>query len=89
MQQSQLLLRKKMARLEEVCSLVGHVDCVWHVSWNPSGTLLATCGGDKILRIWGKEGNNYTSLASEIWHQSLRPKSCERYSVILYAVVKV
>ena len=45
-----------MAALEAVCSLEGHSDRVWQVSWNPSGTLLASCSGDKSTRIWGKEG---------------------------------
>ncbi|KXS16177.1 WD40 repeat-like protein, partial [Gonapodya prolifera JEL478] len=30
----------------------GHTDRVWHCAWSPSGKELATCSGDKTVRIW-------------------------------------
>ncbi|KAK3106669.1 hypothetical protein FSP39_024852 [Pinctada imbricata] len=48
-----------MAKLECVTTLEGHVDRAWCVAWNPSGTLLASCGGDKTIKIWGQEGENW------------------------------
>eukprot|EP00500_Bicosoecida_sp_ms1_P000859 CAMPEP_0203811260 /NCGR_PEP_ID=MMETSP0115-20131106/3456_1 /ASSEMBLY_ACC=CAM_ASM_000227 /TAXON_ID=33651 /ORGANISM="Bicosoecid sp, Strain ms1" /LENGTH=368 /DNA_ID=CAMNT_0050720081 /DNA_START=126 /DNA_END=1228 /DNA_ORIENTATION=+ len=37
---------------EEVAALEGHTDRVWHVSWCPTQELLASCGGDKTIRVW-------------------------------------
>nr|XP_002121169.1 probable cytosolic iron-sulfur protein assembly protein CIAO1 homolog [Ciona intestinalis] len=45
--------------LDCVASLNDHGDRVWDVKWNPKGTLLATCGTDKTIRIWGKEGDKW------------------------------
>ncbi|KAL4430857.1 hypothetical protein ABPG75_006113 [Micractinium tetrahymenae] len=42
--------------LEEVQSLEGHTDRVWQVSWSPSGDMLASCGGDRTVRIWARDG---------------------------------
>ena len=43
--------------MECVETIKGHNDRVWDVKWNPTGTLLASCGTDKSIRIWGKEGS--------------------------------
>ncbi|KAJ2841076.1 Cytosolic iron-sulfur protein assembly protein, partial [Coemansia erecta] len=31
---------------------IGHEDRVWQVSWDPTGLRLASCSGDKSVRIW-------------------------------------
>ncbi|CAO3685049.1 unnamed protein product [Rhizopus stolonifer] len=41
-----------MPRLELVATLEGHQDCVWQAAWHPTKTLLATCSGDKTVRLW-------------------------------------
>jgi WD40 repeat protein len=41
-----------MVILEQLCSLAGHIDRAWHVSWRNDGKLLASCSGDKTIRIW-------------------------------------
>ena len=38
--------------MELVGTLEGHEDRVWHVSWDPQGTYLASCSGDKTVKIW-------------------------------------
>ncbi len=41
-----------MMELVEIAALEGHHDRVWHVSWRFDGKLVASCGGDKSIRIW-------------------------------------
>lgn len=31
---------------------IGHQDRVWQAVWHPSKTILATCSGDKTVRLW-------------------------------------
>jgi WD40 repeat protein len=38
--------------IERIAALEGHTDCVWAVAWNPVQPLLASCSGDKSIRLW-------------------------------------
>ena len=45
--------------LEAICTLEGHTaERVWHVSWSPKGTHIASCGEDKVVRIWSTDDQN-------------------------------
>jgi WD40 repeat protein len=46
--------------LRLVQELEGHTDRVWGVSWSPNGALLASCSGDKSIRIWEKDPSSPT-----------------------------
>ncbi|KAI9009220.1 WD40-repeat-containing domain protein [Hyaloraphidium curvatum] len=41
--------------LELVAELKGHLDRVWNLAWHPSGRLLASCSGDKTVRLWAQD----------------------------------
>jgi WD40 repeat protein len=43
-----------MSILQESQVLEGHDDRVWHVAFSLDGASIATCGGDKSIRIWSK-----------------------------------
>jgi WD40 repeat protein len=51
-------------------TLQKHTDKVWHLSWNFSENIFASCSSDKNIYIWGYDENtkNYTTKA--VLHES-------------------
>lgn len=43
-----------MGRLTLQQAIKGHQDWVWQVAWSPDGSLLASCSGDKSVKLWGQ-----------------------------------
>eukprot|EP00124_Ichthyophonus_hoferi_P004381 Ihof_evm3s473 gene=Ihof_evmTU3s473 len=44
-----------MSFLKCISEAKGHADRVWCAAWHPNGKLLATCGGDKTVKLWAQE----------------------------------
>ncbi|KAI0826224.1 WD40-repeat-containing domain protein [Irpex lacteus] len=46
-------------KIELIADLPGHEDRAWHVAWNPTRPLLASCSADKTVRLY-----HYSSISS-------------------------
>lgn len=68
-----------MARLQQTQVLEGHTDRVWNVAWSPKGDSIASCSGDKTVRIWQRHGTTDTwicaAILEETHHRSIRCSS--------------
>lgn len=56
-------------------TLTGHADRIWTLAWNPSGTILASSGADKSIRLWAKDATdkwNCVSILTESHSKSIR-----------------
>lgn len=50
--------------LEPICTLQGHEEDsrLWHASWSNDGTYLASCGEDRIVRIWSSINSSWDNV---------------------------
>ncbi|KAF8880029.1 WD40 repeat-like protein [Infundibulicybe gibba] len=55
--------------IEPIADLHGHADRAWHLAWNPTKPLLASCSADKTVRIYsyarsGESGIEFSLVTS-------------------------
>lgn len=50
-----------MGKLELQQVLAGHRGRVWGAAWHTKNESLATCGEDKTIRIWAKDGQRWVT----------------------------
>ena len=47
-----------------VATLEGHEERVWHCAWSRDGTQLASCGSDRSVRLWRRNGDAFVNSAT-------------------------
>ena len=45
----------KVTLVQEVAA---HEDCVWCCAWSPNKAILATCSGDKLIKLWARASSD-------------------------------
>eukprot|EP00931_Biecheleriopsis_adriatica_P113810 TRINITY_DN8900_c0_g1_i1.p1 TRINITY_DN8900_c0_g1~~TRINITY_DN8900_c0_g1_i1.p1 ORF type:complete len:426 (-),score=43.91 TRINITY_DN8900_c0_g1_i1:72-1328(-) len=71
------------ASLRKICSLAGHDERVWHVAWRPNAKMpmLASCGSDLTIRIWGTCGPRASAIGeADAWGQVAEIDASERHT---------
>ncbi|KAF8870970.1 WD40-repeat-containing domain protein [Gymnopilus junonius] len=53
-------------RLVPVADLPGHDDRAWHLAWNPTKTILASCSADKTVRLYSYSPSTNTAENPEL-----------------------
>lgn len=61
-----------MQKVSLVASLAGHEDRVWCVAVSPDGSLIASCGGDKTIRIYSLRTHGCISVLEGSHSRTIR-----------------
>lgn len=55
--------------VRQVAQLPAHDDRAWHIAWNPTEPLLATCSADKNLRLFSYSRNESGDIQMALYHE--------------------
>ena len=61
-----------MQKVSQIASLAGHEDRVWCVAVSPDGSHVASCGGDKSIRIYSMRSHNCISVLEGSHSRTIR-----------------
>ena len=61
-----------MQKVSQVVSLAGHEDRVWCAAVSPDGSLIASCGGDKTIRIYSTRTHSCISVLEGSHSRTIR-----------------
>ncbi|CUG87711.1 WD40 repeat-containing protein, putative [Bodo saltans] len=53
--------------VERIAALIGHEDRVWSVAWHPTLPLLASCSGDKTVKLWSPSRSSSSESGDVTW----------------------
>lgn len=55
-----------LSNVELLATFSKDVGRIWNVNWHPEGDVLVSCGDDKSLRIWSKDGLTGSKWANKV-----------------------
>mmetsp|Transcript_17475 Transcript_17475/g.33430 ORF Transcript_17475/g.33430 Transcript_17475/m.33430 type:complete len:349 (-) Transcript_17475:209-1255(-) len=66
--------------LSSTDSLSGHTDRVWNVAWAPDGKMLASCSGDRTVRLWIQHNSSWvcSAILEDVHQRTIRAVGWDR-----------
>lgn len=58
-----------MSQLESIRKFEDCKCKVWYVCWDPNGSILASCGSDKLIRLWEKSAISRDGITQKLFER--------------------